>query len=125
MTRLSKVTFLSEKLSQIDFSYFIMDITIIIDYRRKKNNVKSLRLQYAKVNFLDESLIGLKSDWTTGTWTIVSLENLFLGQSSLGQLLQHQNASSGLSANGYFQVDGILLDIHLLSSKTYLILTKA
>ena len=57
MGLLSKEAFTSEKLAQIIFSYFLLEVTTFIDYRiSKKNNVNSL--------IFVNSHLGQKSPWT-------------------------------------------------------------
>ena len=78
--------FTTEKLAQIDFSYFLLEVTTFSDYRiSKKNNVNSLifvnshlgqKSPWTKVCLdncpLDKSLLGQLVPWTTVPWTIVA-----------------------------------------------------
>ena len=66
---LSKEAFTSDKLAQIIFFYFLLDITILIDYNMTKNNMNSLNVS----NFFRH-----KFDWTK--------KSLFINQIRLYQL---------------------------------------
>ena len=82
----SNEAFTNEKLAQINFSYFLLEVTTFIDYRiPKKNNVSSLifvkshlgqKSPWTKVCLdncpLDKSLLGQLVPWTTVPWTIVA-----------------------------------------------------
>ena len=83
---LIKEAFTTQKLAQILFLIFYQKLPhqLIIEYQ--KNNVGILVFVNSQQ---DKSCLGLKSVWTTVPLTKISLDNQSLGQSSLGQLLQH------------------------------------
>ena len=73
---LSKEAFISDKRAQIISFYSLLDITILIDYKMAKNNMKSplcFKLSpWTKVS-LDQCFLGQKSFWTNVPWTKWSL----------------------------------------------------
>ena len=73
MGLLSKEAFNSEKLAQINFSYFLLEVTTFIDHRISKNIMWAAL--YLSTHTLDKSRLGLKSALTTVPWTKVSLDN--------------------------------------------------
>ena len=85
MGLLSKKAFASEKLAKIDFSYFLLQVAIFIDYKRRQKSMWAALTLSAQT--LDKSGLGLKYAWTTGPWTKVSLDNESLDIHPLNNLL--------------------------------------
>ena len=75
---LSKDVFTSKKFAQIDFSFFLLRLTIQVCYILKKNNMSSFQhvklTPWTKVT-LDKRLLGKLSLGQKSTWTNVSLDN--------------------------------------------------